>query len=130
MLNQSTSQASYGTPAASDVDTPNASSSAPVHGGQAGSGSDASIGQSAGQAVQSVGALYNALNEVALRQVQANPYATLGAAAAVGFVLGGGLASPIGRVLLRLSVKTFGPPIISAVMNGAVERVASATQNG
>jgi hypothetical protein len=127
MLNQSTSQASYGTPAAADIDTPNASSSTPLHGGH---GIDASIGQSAEQAVQSVGALYTALNEVALRQVQANPYATLGAAAAVGFVLGGGLASPIGRVLLRLSVKTFGPPIISAVMNGAVERVASATQNG
>jgi hypothetical protein len=129
MLNQSTSQASYGTPAAADIDSPNASPSTPLHGGQ-GRSNDASIGQSAEQAVQSVGALYTALNEVALRQVQANPYATLGAAAAVGFVLGGGLASPIGRVLLRLSVKTFGPPIISAVMNGAVERVASATQNG
>ena len=31
------------------------------------------------------------------------PYATLGIAAGMGFVLGGGLASPIGRTLIRMA---------------------------
>jgi hypothetical protein len=121
MLNQSTSQASFGNASSAQTSAPSAAT--PPLG-------DASIGQSAEHAVQSVGALYTALNDVALRQVQANTYATLGAAAALGFVLGGGLTSPIGRVLLRYSVRTFGPQVVNTLLNGAAERAGSATPNG
>jgi hypothetical protein len=81
-----------------------------------------SVTQQADQALQSVGVLYNTVDQALHRQIQANPYATLAAAAGIGFVLGGGMRSAIGQMLLRVSVRTFGPPLVNAVVSGALER--------
>jgi ElaB/YqjD/DUF883 family membrane-anchored ribosome-binding protein len=81
-----------------------------------------SLTETADQAVQSLGTLYTAVDAALQKQVQANPYATLGVAAGVGFVLGGGLASPMGQMLLRVGVRAFGPPLVNALIHGALER--------
>lgn len=86
-----------------------------------------SVTQSADDALQSVSRLYDALDAAVSQHVRDNPYATLAAAAGVGFVLGGGMRSPIGQVLVRLSVRAFGPPLVSAAVNHAVERAQGLT---
>jgi hypothetical protein len=85
------------------------------------------LSESAELAVQSVGHLYTALDVAVSKHVRENPYATLAAAAGVGFVLGGGMRSPIGQVLLRLSVRAFGPPLVSAALHNAAERAQALT---
>jgi ElaB/YqjD/DUF883 family membrane-anchored ribosome-binding protein len=82
----------------------------------------ASLTQTADHALQSLSALYTAVDGAVQEQVQSNPYATLGVAAGVGFVLGGGLASPMGQMLLRVSVRAFGPPLVNALLQNALER--------
>lgn len=82
----------------------------------------AKLTDTADQALQSLGALYTAVDGALQQQVQSNPYATLGVAAGVGFVLGGGLASPMGQMLLRVSVRAFGPPLVNALLQNALER--------
>jgi len=89
-----------------------------------------SLTESADQAVQSLSALYTAVDGAVQRQVQSNPYATLGVAAGVGFVLGGGLASPMGQMLLRVSVRAFGPPLVNALLQNALERAKIAPLPG
>jgi hypothetical protein len=81
-----------------------------------------SLTDTADHAMQSLGALYTAVDGAVQRQVQSNPYATLGVAAGVGFVIGGGLASPMGQMLLRVSVRAFGPPLVNALFQSALER--------
>jgi ElaB/YqjD/DUF883 family membrane-anchored ribosome-binding protein len=76
----------------------------------------------ADQAVQSVGALYTALDGALQRQVNDNPYLTLAAAAGVGFVIGGGMRTSFGQLLMRLSVRAFGPPLMNATLHGVLER--------
>jgi hypothetical protein len=85
-----------------------------------------SLTQSADQALQSVGALYTAVDGVLQRQVQDNPYLTLAAAAGVGFVLGGGLRTSFGQLLVRMSVRAFGPPLLNATLHGVLERAGVA----
>jgi hypothetical protein len=80
------------------------------------------LAESADQALQSVGALYNAVDAIVSKSVRESPYVTLAAAAGVGFILGGGLRSPIGQVLVRVGVRAFGPPLVSAALHTAVER--------
>lgn len=80
------------------------------------------LADSADQALQSVGALYHAVDEIVSKSVRDNPYVTLAAAAGVGFILGGGLRSPIGQVLMRVGVRAFGPPLVSAALHTAAER--------
>ncbi|HTU61683.1 MAG TPA: DUF883 C-terminal domain-containing protein [Polyangiales bacterium] len=94
------------------------------------SSSAPSIGvtESADLAIQSVGTLYNALDTAVSKQVRENPYATLAAAAGVGFILGGGLRSPFGQLLVRVGVRAFGPPLVTAALHGAVERAQGLTQ--
>lgn len=84
-----------------------------------------SLTQSAGQAVQSVGELYRAADSALQNQMQGNPYVTLAAAAAVGFVVGGGMRSPIGQLLVRMSVRAFGPPLVNAALQNVLERATS-----
>jgi ElaB/YqjD/DUF883 family membrane-anchored ribosome-binding protein len=81
-----------------------------------------SLTETADNAVQSLSALYTAVDGAVQRQVQSHTYATLGVAAGVGFVLGGGLASPMGQMLLRVSVRAFGPPLVNALLQNALER--------
>lgn len=86
------------------------------------------VTESADLAIQSVGTLYQALDSAVSKQVRENPYATLAAAAGVGFVLGGGLRSPFGQLLVRVGVRAFGPPLVSAALHSAVERAQGLTQ--
>src|SRR5579871_3022746 len=50
----------------------------------------------------SVGDLYRAADAFATEQARERPYVFLGAAAGIGFVLGGGLASRLGATLLGM----------------------------
>jgi ElaB/YqjD/DUF883 family membrane-anchored ribosome-binding protein len=83
---------------------------------------------SADIALQSVGSLYTALDTAVSKHVRDNPYATLAAAAGVGFILGGGMRSPVGQLLMRVGVRAFGPPLVSAALHNAVERAQALTQ--
>ena len=78
--------------------------------------------ETADQALQSVGELYNAVDAAVSHQMREHTYATLGVAAGVGFVLGGGLASPMGQMLVRVSMRAFGPPLVNALIQNALER--------
>jgi len=82
--------------------------------------------QSADDALQSLSTLYTAVDASLTKRMQENPYATLAVAAGVGFVLGGGLRSPVGQLLMRLSVKTLAPPLVNAALHSVVERAQSA----
>jgi ElaB/YqjD/DUF883 family membrane-anchored ribosome-binding protein len=86
------------------------------------------VTESADLAIQSVGSLYQAIDTAVSKQVRENPYATLAAAAGAGFILGGGLRSPFGQLLVRVGVRAFGPPLVSAALHSAVERAQGLTQ--
>jgi ElaB/YqjD/DUF883 family membrane-anchored ribosome-binding protein len=79
----------------------------------------APLNETADQAVQSAAALYRQVQGTLQTQLESSPYLALGAAAGIGFIVGGGLASPLGQVLLRSSLRAFGPPLLRAVLNGA-----------
>jgi len=81
-----------------------------------------SLKDSADQALKSVSALYTAVDGTLTRSAQQNPYGTLATAAAVGFVLGGGLTSPIGQVLVRLSMRSLTPTVVNAAVQGFLDR--------
>ncbi|MEY4580574.1 MAG: hypothetical protein RL701_5277 [Pseudomonadota bacterium] len=115
MLDQTTSTAAQGTTAAHKQPQQRPAAVRPP----------ASLTESADQAVKSVATLYSAVDGVLARQVQDSPYTTLAAAAAVGFVLGGGMRSPIGQLLLRLSVRTFGPPLVNAALQSVIEQTSA-----
>jgi len=103
------------------------SSSAQAHSSQE-SSAQHGLAESADQALQSVGALYNAVDTVVAKQVRDNPYITLAAAAGVGFILGGGMRSPFGQVLMRVGVRAFGPPLVSAALHSVAERAGLTQQ--
>jgi hypothetical protein len=88
----------------------------------------AGLAESADQALRSVGSLYNAVDTIVSKQVRERPYVTLAAAAGVGFILGGGMRSPFGQVLIRVGVRAFGPPLVSAALHTALERAQGLTQ--
>jgi ElaB/YqjD/DUF883 family membrane-anchored ribosome-binding protein len=81
----------------------------------------ASLTESADQAVQSLATLYTAADAALQQQMRTSPYTTLAAAAAVGFVLGGGLQSSMGQVLMRWSVRAFGRPLMNAALHSVLE---------
>ena len=87
-----------------------------------------SLTESADQALQSVGVLYNALDSVVSKHVRERPYVTLAAAAGVGFILGGGMRSPFGQVLMRVGVRAFGPPLVSVALHSVAERAGLTQQ--
>jgi hypothetical protein len=89
-----------------------------------------SLTATAGQAVQSAAELYQAADTALQQQMETNPYVTLAAAAAVGFVLGGGMRSPIGQLMVRMSVRAFGPPLVNAALSNVLERATSGFNSG
>lgn len=87
-----------------------------------------SLSQSAGEAVQSLNTLYRTVDAALSQRMQANPYATLAVAAGVGFVLGGGMRSSVGQMLLRLSVRSFAPPLVNMALHNVIERAGALMQ--
>lgn len=87
------------------------------------------ITESADLALQSVGELYSALDTAVSKHVRESPYVTLAAAAGVGFILGGGMRSPFGQLLVRVGVRAFGPPLVSAALHSVAERAQDLTQS-
>lgn len=87
-----------------------------------------SLTQSADEALQSLTSLYNAADAALSDRMRESPYATLAVAAGVGFVLGGGMRSTMGQMLLRLSVKTFAPPLVNMAVHKALERANALAQ--
>jgi ElaB/YqjD/DUF883 family membrane-anchored ribosome-binding protein len=87
-----------------------------------------SLSQSAGDAVQSLNTLYKAADSALSQRMQDNPYATLAVAAGVGFVLGGGMRSSVGQMLVRLSVKSFAPPLVNLALHNVIERANALVQ--
>jgi hypothetical protein len=116
-------QSHPGTPPAAAPKEPQQS-----HEPQAAGHAPAGLAESADHALQSVGSLYNAVDAIVSQQVRERPYVTLAAAAGVGFILGGGIRSPFGQVLMRVGVRAFGPPLVSAALHSVVERAQGLTQ--
>jgi ElaB/YqjD/DUF883 family membrane-anchored ribosome-binding protein len=82
-------------------------------------GKEDSLGEVLEETVRSVDSLYQHANAALQERAERTPYLTLGVAAGVGFIVGGGLASPLGQTLLRSSVRLFGPPILQALLNAS-----------
>jgi hypothetical protein len=75
-----------------------------------------------GKALASKGrAAAGGATEAVLDHARANPYAALGAAFAVGYVIGGGLFSPTTRRLLSLGVKLAAIPAVQTTLLGVAE---------
>jgi ElaB/YqjD/DUF883 family membrane-anchored ribosome-binding protein len=89
----------------------------------------AGLAESADHALQSVGTLYNAVDAIVSQQVRERPYVALAAAAGVGFILGGGVRSPFGQVLMRVGVRAFGPPLVNAALHATLERAGLTQQH-
>lgn len=68
-------------------------------------------------ASQSIETLYNRASATLQTQVQERPYAAIATAAGLGFILGGGLSSPTGRLLLRTAAQV-AVPIAMAKLRG------------
>jgi ElaB/YqjD/DUF883 family membrane-anchored ribosome-binding protein len=66
-----------------------------------------------GDATNAVERLYVHASSVVQEQVQQRPYAALAAAAGLGFVLGGGLGSSTGRLLLRTTAQLLIPAALT-----------------
>ena len=87
-----------------------------------------SLSQSAGEAAQSLNTLYRAADAALSQRMQENPYGTLAIAAGVGFVLGGGIRSSVGQMLIRLSVKSFAPPLVNLALHNVIDRANALVQ--
>jgi len=82
---------------------------------------DAPLRVVADDAVRSANALYRAMNDELQRQTSESPYVALGIAAGIGFVVGGGLASPLGQALMRASFRAFGGTVLQTVLNASAQ---------
>lgn len=69
-------------------------------------------------AVSSVRGLWNETNDYLQIHARRSPYAVLGVAAGVGFVLGGGLASRLARLLLATGGRVLVLEVLSAPLDG------------
>jgi len=127
MLEQSQPHKPQSAPHTAAASQPDAAQSSQAHSSHEQAG-PVGLADSADQALQSVGALYNAVDELVSKSVRENPYVTLAAAAGVGFILGGGMRSPIGQVLMRVGVRAFGPPLVSAALSSVAERAGLTQQ--
>lgn len=94
------------------------------------------IGQSAQQFISEArGAVTDFSESLDLKgRVERNPYLTLAAAAGIGYVLGGGLFTPLTARIVRLGVKLAALPFVKDELLGmaeaAVDQIASGRQGG
>jgi ElaB/YqjD/DUF883 family membrane-anchored ribosome-binding protein len=68
-----------------------------------------------GDAANAVERLYSHASSLVQEQVRERPYAALAAAAGIGFVLGGGLGSTTGRLLLRTGAQLLIPAALTTL---------------
>jgi ElaB/YqjD/DUF883 family membrane-anchored ribosome-binding protein len=68
-----------------------------------------------GDATHAVERLYSHASSLVQEQVRERPYAALAAAAGLGFVLGGGLGSTTGRLLLRTGAQLLIPAALTTL---------------
>lgn len=78
--------------------------------------SDRSLGDIAGDLAGTAAELYERLE--LRRQLHQHPYRTLAAAAGVGYVLGGGLFTPLTGSLVRLGMRAMLLPMLQQTMEG------------
>jgi hypothetical protein len=78
----------------------------PRKGGSASHGRKRSAIPTAGSAAQTAAHYADRMESAAIQQLHAHPYGTLAAAVGVGFVLGGGLSSRIGRFAMKWAFKS------------------------
>lgn len=88
-----------------------------------GESSGAELRQAADELSSSFEELYRVTESLVRRQMNARPYAVLGAAAGLGFVLGGGLSSRISSGLLRM----WGSSLVARVLDDFVPAVTSSS---
>lgn len=79
----------------------------------------ADMRKAAGDVVSSVGDLYNATDAFLGRHTRARPRVVLGAAAGIGFVLGGGLASRVGGLIVTIGGRILANRVLKDVLPGA-----------
>jgi hypothetical protein len=89
---------------------------------------DNSLRVVADDALRSVSALYQTAHDELERQTRQSPYVSLGVAAGIGFVVGGGLASPLGQSLLRASFRAFGGTLLQHVLNAPAAAIARSNE--
>lgn len=84
----------------------------------AGAAADAlAIKDAALEAVSSVGSFYQVSHDFLERQTKERPYAVLGTAAGLGFILGGGLASRLAGVLLAVGGRVLANQVLENSLN-------------
>jgi hypothetical protein len=81
-------------------------------------GDAAAIKEAAMEAASSVNTLYEVSQEFLAHQTKQRPYAVLGAAAGVGFILGGGLASRFARILLSIGGRVVATQVLEGSLDG------------
>jgi len=77
----------------------------------------AAIKEAAIDAASSVNSLYHASHSLLERQAKERPYVVLGAAAGIGFILGGGLASRLAGILLAAGGRMLASQLVGASLN-------------
>lgn len=58
------------------------------------------------------------VTEQITRAIKENPYVAIGAAAAVGYVVAGGLATPFTRRIIRIGMKALFVPLAASQLKG------------
>jgi len=84
-----------------------------------GQGREKSVGEIAGEIAEAASELYERLDIG--RQLQEHPYRTLAIAAGIGYVLGGGLFTPLTGTLLRIGARAAMLPMLQNTITGPVE---------
>lgn len=81
-----------------------------------GRGAERSVQDLAGELAETAVELYERLE--LKRQLREHPYRTLAAAAGVGYVLGGGLFTPLTGSLVRVGMRAMLLPMVQQVLEG------------
>jgi hypothetical protein len=82
-------------------------------------GSPAELGDAWADVTSSLGDLYRAADTFTTEQTKIRPHVVLGAAAGIGFILGGGLASRLGSTLLSVGTRLFASRFLEEMMSHA-----------
>ena len=78
-----------------------------------------SVGEIASEIGSAAAELYDRLD--IWRQLQEHPYRTLAVAAGIGYVLGGGLFTPLTGALVRVGARAALLPLLQSTLAGGIE---------